>query len=195
MVRSNTDPGSRGYLIVNERGIWDLSEAHHHRFSPALAEAVAEFFAIDVPAVDLGCGPGRYAATLRACGFSVRAFDGTKDFSGVECLDISQPMPLVIAGQLLCLEVGEHIPREFENVVFGNFRSVARHRALISWAIPGQTGHGHVNERPNEYVIGRLAEFGWRFLPEKTAELRQLDFGECDWFRNTLLAFEVTDAR
>ena len=49
----------------------------------------------------------------------------------------------------MMLEVGEHVPRQYEEQVLSNAVDKARCAIVISWAVPGQTGAFHVNLRSN----------------------------------------------
>ena len=48
---------------------------------------------------------------------------------------------------VICMEVAEHIPREFEHVFLLNLVASAQKGVLLSWGLPGQNGIGHVNLR------------------------------------------------
>ena len=50
------------------------------------------------------------------------------------------------------LEVAEHIPLENEEAYLDNCCKLCEIGCILSWALPGQGGLGHVNEQPNEYV-------------------------------------------
>ena len=114
---------------------------------------------------ELGAGLGCYAVFLAQCGAAVvAAVDGA---TGVEALtggrvahwDLTTPME-ARADWLLSLEVAEHIPREFEAAFVDNVARNALCGAVLSWAVPGQGGSGHVNERPDDYVRALMASRG-----------------------------------
>jgi hypothetical protein len=54
--------------------------------------------------------------------------------------------------------VAEHIPPEYESIFIENLISCNRKGIILSWAIPGQGGHGHFNEKPNDYVIDLITK-------------------------------------
>ena len=56
----------------------------------------------------------------------------------VRKMDLTTPNTLRVYDWILCLEVGEHIPKKYESVLIDNIASHARVGAVISWAIPGQ---------------------------------------------------------
>merc|ERR1712070_1076588 len=67
------------------------------------------------------------------------------------------------ADWVLCLEVGEHIPQKHEDVLLHNVLDTARKGVIISWSNGG--GNGHVNRRPNEYVIEEVERRGFEHVP------------------------------
>ena len=89
----------------------------------------------------------------------------------------------------LCLEVGEHIEPEHEAIVLDNIANSATKKIIMSWAIPGQGGFGHVNCRENDYIIAQMQARGWKHNPEESDFLRARCSG-CDWFKNTIMVFD-----
>ena len=58
---------------------------------------------------------------------------------------------------------------------------------VMSWAEPGQGGHGHVNEQLNRHAVDWFSAHGY-FHDKGTQEmLRQA--AEIGWFRNTIMVF------
>ena len=53
---------------------------------------------------------------------------------------------------VLSLEVLEHVPAEYESVALDNIDRAARHGVVLSWAVPGQFGYQHINNRSPDYV-------------------------------------------
>lgn len=145
---------------------------------------------------DLGCGPGFYARFFKESGLlgTVRAYDGTggDPIPMIELLDLSanQGLPddfLPVFDWVNSLEVGEHIPPEFQENFLNTVTSRARKGLVLSWAVPGQGGHGHLNERPNDWVIRAVEQRGFKYQPEISQLLRRIpSFG---WFQNTLMVF------
>lgn len=180
--------------------IWDSYEySGDHCGSRALAEALLMLFQSTGPSQtvgDLGCGPGFYARFFAHSGLlgTVRAYDGAGGDSipMVEILDLSadQGWPddfLPVFDWVNSLEVGEHIPPAYQDNFINTITSRARKGLVLSWAIPGQNGHGHLNERPNDWVIQAIERRGFKYQPEISQLLRQIpSFG---WFQNTLMVF------
>jgi hypothetical protein len=84
------------------------------------------------------------------------------------------------------LEVGEHIPKDYELVFLHNLCS-ASDNIVLSWAIEGQSGLGHVNCQNNDYIIEKLSTFGYIYDSVTSEEAR--NFAELPWFKNTLMFF------
>lgn len=182
--------------IDEESGIWSLEVAKKkHRFDPLLAARISMMFQ-PKRAADLGCGIGRYCAILKACGWPiVDGYEGTPDIKEIAVYDNIMPLDLtkkrwvdIDYDFVLSLEIGEHIPKKHEQTFLDNIREFTKKDLILSWAIPGQGGTGHFNERSNEYVISELAKRDLIFDEKKTKELRK--YTSLKWFRNTILVFE-----
>ena len=89
---------------------------------------------------------------------------------------------------VLSLEVGEHIPKEFEDTYINNVLKHSHNYVLLSWAIPNQGGDGHVNEQPNDYVINKITSLGFDYNEDISIGLR--NSSEARWFKNTLMLFK-----
>jgi hypothetical protein len=183
-------------MVDESTGIWSLDEAKQsHYFDEPLAEAIVSRW-LPKRAVDLGCGPGWYAKAMQDAGWEeVEAYEGTPDIESIavhkpiQAIDLSKPIeePSGFFDFVLCLEVGEHIPTKCEADFLDNLAILSSSIIVLSWAVPGQTGVGHVNERPNYYVISELSDRGFRLCPRSTERLRQA--ASLPWFRDTLLVF------
>jgi hypothetical protein len=79
------------------------------------------------------------------------------------------PVDLVIS-----IEVGEHIPKEFEQVFIDNICSHTNSKLILSWAIVGQGGDGHVNCQNNDYIIAKLKEKGFEHDEYNSSVLRDI---------------------
>lgn len=171
-----------------------------HLYAEPLAAFAAQIFDPQKPVFDLGCGTGTYCTYLDAAGFRVTGFEGAPDIGRVA--DYSEVHPLNLAhpfyigkAQVLCLEVGEHIPEMYEQTLLDNLARTTDGLLLLSWAVPGQPGNGHVNCKPNDYIIGEMERRGLLLDTEKTAAARSLDFGNMSYFKNTVLVFRLIPVR
>lgn len=89
-------------------------------------------------------------------------------------------------------EVGEHIPVEYEGVFIDNITRNAKKGIIMSWAVEGQGGDGHINERPVSYIVYAIENKGFQLNKEKTNELRNSISPHINflYFRNNLLVFD-----
>ena len=113
---------------------------------------------------DFGAGGGWYTTFLNTAGLVSSAYDASpKRAQFVKYFDISKPLgdSVPIFDWVVCLEVGEHVPAQNQQVVLDNIVKHATSGILLSWAVPGQGGNGHVNERPNAWVISQMKERGF----------------------------------
>ena len=89
-------------------------------------------------------------------------------------LDLSIPQyGLPLYDWIVSLEVAEHIPAEYETVYLSNLIRHAKEGIILSWAVPGQDGHYHINNRPFTYVLKTMDSLGFTFSQDETMILRQ----------------------
>lgn len=193
---------------ISETGFWDGENAHHHHVhSPMLAQWIAKLLSSTFDIVpddnakhkrvyDYGAGLGFYLKTLEIGGFTnLVGFEGDppaqKAFSGMWRQDLTQPIPEAFSekGHIIMLEVGEHVPAEFQDALIDNVVKLCQGYLVLSWAVPGQAGYGHVNCLSNENVISYLESKGFVYLDVLTEDARQNVDDNTPWFRNTLLIF------
>lgn len=105
--------------------------------------------------------------------------------------DLSQEVQLGERDWVLSLEVGEHLPAKFEATFLKNLHTHNRKGVVLSWAIPGQGGLGHFNERPNEYVVDQLRKLGYVQDQAASKDLRMQS--SLRWFKNTIMVFRPAD--
>lgn|GEM_PF-425965 len=181
---------------IHPHGFWltrNLDE--HHAFDQRLCEELTRFFLQSGGTVaDLGCGPGKYTEAFNSAGIHCDGYDGnplTSEFTGGRCrqLDLSrETSPETVYDWVLSLEVGEHIPERFESSFISNLDHHNRSGIVLSWAVPGQGGHGHFNERSNSHVRDCIERLGYYSDPALEARFRR-SVSNCSWFRNTIMVF------
>lgn len=156
--------------------------------------------------VDVGGGEGWWARSFRMAGAqralvlddsaplatepeSVRVHDGVEFawFNAVRHAHWSLEEKFDLA---VCLETGEHVPEDTADYLV-SFVTAAAPVVLWSAAIPGQGGHGHVNEQWPEYWASLFRARGYacadlrnRFWDDETIE---------PWYRQNLLLFANLD--
>lgn len=175
-------------------GIWNLEIAKkRHRYDPSLAEGIVTIFKKVKSVADLGCGLGNYCKRLKENGVPlVHGYEGTPNiqkiaiYDDIMTLDLTKRRWVEIPYELtLSLEVGEHIPKKYEQIFIDNVCEFTRKYLVLSWGIPGQGGTGHFNEQPNDYVVAQFAERGLRLERKKTRFLRGV--ATRGWFKNTIM--------
>ena len=60
---------------------------------------------------------------------------------------------------------------------------------ILSWVLPGQPGHNHVNGQTNDYIISKMAERGIVNEPEIQAQLRESLI--LDYLTRTAMVFKL----
>lgn len=145
---------------------------------------------------DFGAGGGWYSAYLNEHGTSSTPYDASPVRPAfVEYLDLTaspSDLRVPIYDWVLSLEVGEHVSTEYEKNFLDNISKHAASGIVISWAIPGQGGNGHVNERPNEWIIEQLRLRRFKYDMDATTLLREQ--ATFKWFKNTIMVFRVQDS-
>jgi SAM-dependent methyltransferase len=182
---------------ITETGVWTGDSkviADHHACDMGLANWLADYLDPERQVYDLGCGLGTYLSVLRQCGFKfLIGYDGEvnprRDFGTVFQQDLTKPFS-VKPGDVICLEVAEHIPARFEGVFLDNVCGAVERggRLVLSWATRGQGGHGHVNERNNPEVIRLLDDRGFDYLEAGSFAARRA-VSALDWFRHSTMCF------
>jgi hypothetical protein len=131
--------------------------------------------------IDIGAGEGRHVRELCRLGYSVCGIDGCEEVEEitegtVKWCDLSDPNTLLVekSDWGLFIEVGEHIPREHEKVVLDNVCSMVKDGLIVSWAVPGQRGHHHVNCRMPVYIASQFALRGFVVNDTLTQRLAEL---------------------
>ena len=182
-------------FTLSNHGYWVGTEIiEEHMFDAQLADALVTFFSKDDSVLDLGCGMGDYVKHLRKAGIECEGIDGnpsTPELSDGICqtADLATPLEFTrLFDWALSLEVAEHIPRKYERPYLQNLDAANRKGIVMSWAIPGQTGLGHVNCRDNEYVRCRLEAMGYQELTQASQELRSNS--TLEWFKHTVMVFK-----
>lgn len=187
-------PLDMGYEFYH--GIWDMQTAvDEHCFDLSLAEYITAVFAPPASTLDLGCGKAEYLAAFCAAQWrDLQGIDGTvgltevAKYTNIQLHDLCLPLDLKRKYDLvISLEVGEHLPPQYESVFIENITQHAEKDILLSWAVDGQIGPGHVNCRGNQYIINQLSLHGFQYNERVSTGLRQNS--SLPWFKNTLMYF------
>jgi len=144
--------------------------------------------------LELGAGLGQYSRALQASGIFTSCYDGnpnSQELTSGHCgvLDLSKPIAITKHAWVLSLEVGEHIPRQFEKVFIDNLDRGNEKGIVLSWAVEGQVGTGHVNNRNNTYIRDLMTIKGYSSDMEAEKLLRNQTSEKYKWFKGTLMVF------
>lgn len=180
--------------MIGKTGIWSEDEAWTHAFSESVAEYISNYFESNKRVIDLGCGRGTYLGHLWANGFSdLLGVEGSGlqefDFDHIIKHDLSTPL-VIRDGNVISIEVFEHIPKKYEKVFVENIVRCCSGKLVLSVAVEGQPGLGHVNCRNNDYIIALFEGHGFKFMAERTKEIRAKVEPHVEYLRNTLMVFE-----
>jgi len=187
-----------GANFIDERGFWvgRVDDIAQHFFDPSLAQGLLSYLKEEEcrNVVDLGCGLGEYATFLKEGGIQCACFDGnpnTPEITDRCCgvLDLSKYHgPMFHFDWVLSLEVGEHIPKEYESNFINNLHNFSTKGVILSWAVKGQGGDGHVNCQNNEYIKDIFEKKGYSNDVDAEIELRRVS--QISWFKNTIMVFK-----
>ena len=174
-------PGTRGYML--------------HLMDSGVAEFLRKLV-WNHSLLDVGAGTGMYGAhfhSLRAdpsrgsqkvdapawVGFDgspdVENFTRTKGPPGSLTLqaDLCDPsLTLPTLDWAMSLEVGEHLPTHCLANYLRLLDAGNRRGLFLSWAVPGQSGHCHINTRAPAVVVATLAVLGYDFAVNDTLRAR-----------------------
>jgi len=149
---------------------------------------------------DFGAGGGQYCNWLNDTGLvDAFAFDGTPGAAEISQGSV-QEINLVSKVELhrtfdwvLCLEVGEHVPKEFEADLLQNLRRHATKGLIISWSDDWE-GIGHVNCLTREEFLKSVQKHTG-FLYDEAATQVVKESCEIDYIARTLAVFRAPASR
>ena len=181
-------------LQASSTGAYILPENFAYRFDKGLANAILNTVGAG-SVLEHGAGLGCYTHYFHESGklSRVEGYEGASNVyerSGglVKHEDLAgAQLDLGNFDWVVCLEVAEHIPGEFEATFVANVITPLPRGIILSWALPDQPGSGHVNGKTNEYVISLMETKGFEFDGEKTRFLRA--GAQLPWFKNTVMVF------
>jgi hypothetical protein len=114
--------------------------------------------------IDVGCGEGWFAREFARLGCRVIAVDQTAEDAEVDDVSFRHiELPSSLDGfydLALCLEVAEHLPRAAAGALI-DVLTAAAPVVAFSAAVPGQGGHGHVNEQWPGYWAAKFRQRGY----------------------------------
>lgn len=188
-------------MRILETGYWQGEEKLHHSCCEPLCNWMIEFLKEDItkPLYDFGCGYGQYLRRFADAGFiNMIGFEGAtynspyNEFKRIVKQDLTIPFQLPLKGNCIFLEVAEHIPAKYENIMLDNVINACSDKLIMSWAVRGQDGWGHINCVNNDEAIAKLTSKGMIYCA-KESKLARDSISDADpnqWFRNTTLVFK-----
>lgn len=183
-------------MNIQSNGAWANSTPIGHCNDKQLCSALIQLFEdLDIKSiVDLGCGPGFYVSRFKDSGYICDGYDGnpyTEELSGgiANVADLSKQFLLAREYDcVLSLEVGEHIPKDYEQIFIDNVCRPGSKYIILSWAVPGQKGSGHVNCQSNEYITSEFSRREYERCTQIETTLRQAS--SASWFKHTIMVFK-----
>lgn len=136
--------------------------------------------------LDVGAGVGAYAMFMSQIAgeagdysrfSSLDGAENIEEWSGkrVRFFDVSSradAQGVVPVDWVMSVEMAEHVPASLEAAVVANLHWLNTQGILLTWALPGQPGSGHINGRSNRYVHSLLHQLGYVRDVEAEARLR-----------------------
>lgn len=183
-------------MSINKNGYWEgLSASSQHMYDFKLSTQLLSFLKNEnvESIVDLGCGLGTYVQHFNSNGLKADGFDGnpnTPELTNNQCsvLDLSKEFKFDKPYDwVMSLEVGEHLPAEFEDIFISNLHNNNKKGIILSWAVKGQGGHGHFNEQNNDYIKEKVMKLG--YTNDTFAETILRQSSTLPWFKNTIMVF------
>jgi len=179
-------------MNIDDNGIWtnrDVEEGHF--FDHSLAKGLCEFFKNEkaTKVGDFGCGLGDYVGYLNKNGIPSDGYDGNPFTTEInpfcKVLDLSKPQFIQKYSWVISFEVGEHIPQEYEDVFINNLHNNTTKGVIITWALEGVPGYGHINCRDWKYIKDKFIELNYTLDEDNTNKLR--DLCELQWLSWSLM--------
>jgi hypothetical protein len=158
------------------------------RSAALVVPLLVEELAPEQSVIDVGCGEGHWGAAFRAHDLAVHGIDQGVSDPVIDVTDHDLELPLPDLGRFslaLCLEVAEHLrPARAESFI-AELCGLADVIAF-SAAIPGQGGHGHLNEQWPAYWVQHFAHNGYACSGALRWSIWNDDNVE-NWYRQNLL--------
>jgi SAM-dependent methyltransferase len=180
--------------VISDNSIFTLEEEMSmcSIFPKEILERTIELFH-PRSVLDVGCGTGISLDFFKSHAIDVLGIEGSqlaiskaKHPECMLCRDLNEPIQLGRRFDLVwCFEVAEHIHEKYVSALL---ETLTNHgdRILLSAAIPGQGGLGHLNEQPAEYWVEKMRARGFALDAANSAGYRALP----DHFAANILIFD-----
>jgi hypothetical protein len=146
--------------------------------------------------MDFGCATGYFlkyiserTQGLELIGVEPHASSHSNlEYKNILDYNLGAPFDLNKKGTVMCIEVLEHIPAEFEDAAIDNIVRHCDKYLFISWAYRGQGGWGHFNEKNINEVVSIFEKKGFAVLKEESIKARMAS--TVSWIKNNFVIFE-----
>lgn len=180
------------------------SAEHHVVADDGIGKSILKFLNDDVQKIsliDIGAGVGQYGYWLKANNANIKWFgydgaENVEEFTNgfVKWIDVTNPIfdsVDFVGDWVMSLECGEHIPPENTHDLINLLDKHNKKGILLSWGVPGQGGHSHINERSNENIIQLLLEKGY-IQDEWCLDFQEYgrQHAQYSWFKGTFMVFK-----
>jgi hypothetical protein len=186
-------------IEIKDTGAWNYNNStynENHYLDTGAADYLVELFGKDYTLFDFGCGAGYYLKYIQEKGENVNTL-GVEPYAtnhadlkidNIVSKDLTEDFDLGLKGNLLCLEVLEHIPVELEGKAIDNIVRHCDNYLIISWAHIGQNGHGHINCKAKEDVIALFESRNYSYLDKESSEISKS--AKIGWLKTNLCVFK-----
>jgi hypothetical protein len=158
-----------------------------------LVPLLRNWFDLEFPILDFGCGPAFYIDRL-SDQFKTIGIEGnhflTRGKPNRIQWDLNYPIWIGFKGNVLCVEVMEHIDASHHDTIMDTLSRHCARKLCLTWAIRGQGSLRHVAERDENEVVPYISQWGLRFLAEETHRWRQAVTKNCPYMGKSLYLFE-----
>jgi len=194
-------------VLVYNPIIWSHYLISARRCGAVFSKAVHEQFPGIRTSQDVGAGTGGYVFRLKQGGVDATGVEYSPmgrwlaSLQGVELkeFDCAAPNALSNTGSfdlVYSIEVAEHIPEQLSN----NFVECMIGRSdlvIFSAAVPGQGGHGHINEQDQSYWREKFEARGYAYRQEESQRFssRLQELGFRGWLPYNVQVFRRDPAR
>lgn len=180
---------------VNER--FNREEMARPRHSPQLAILLSQYFSQWESVYDFGCGDGYYLKEIsaRVHGRCV-GLEGAKEIPDQKFpwifypIDVATPFRVGPPGNVMSIEVAEHISAERIPGLLENINRHCRSKLVLSWAVRGQAGIRHISCRNEDEVMKMIIPMGFNYLEDLSKTWREQAGEDLWWFKQTIYIFE-----
>lgn len=146
--------------------------------------------------LDVGCGPGGNIAVALDLGINAYGFDGDYNLTAsvpselLSRISFNDLTKCSYNAQrtfdfIWCCEVAEHIEEAYTPNLIKTLRDNVKEGGIVMMTANEGPGVHHVNRKPPEWWVAKMAEFGLKHDPELTAKLKEVSTMKREFIRET----------